>query len=188
MRKIDPAGAGSLLVSIASFAGSIAAFGSDRTISLGLAAIAFITGVPGAFFLLRKETATPPREVVQKHVSGSPVAKTGDNAVVQQGGRNVVVTGGTYNEALVRTHKEDDGRIFVNLPPEQLCDIYQNRMAIEADRIFDRYRGKWLRLSGSVADINMAISGRTFLFFQNPYVMMVFIDENQRESLCLARR
>ncbi len=96
----------------------------------------------------------------------------------------MVVTGGTYNEALVRTHKEDDGRIFVNLTPEQLHNIYQNRLTIEADRIFDRYRGKWLRVTGTVDDIKSSLSGKTLLFFQNPYVMMEFVDEEQKtESL-----
>lgn len=79
----------------------------------------------------------------------------------------------------MKTHKEDDGRIFVERTPEQLSGIYENRLAIEADRIFDRYRGKWLRVSGLVDNIQSVLPKKTMVTFQNPYVAMFFEDKKQ---------
>lgn len=199
MQKIDRAGLGSVLLSLALFVvGFIFPPVNDPESKLIFGGLALVAAVLGTILMVRRWPETPSAgasersggmEVSQEQRSGSQIAQTGDNAMAQHGERNVVVsTGGTYNEAVKQTHKEDDGRIFVNLTPTGLSNIYENRLAIEADRIFDRYRGKWLRVSGFIDNIQSVSPQKSMLTFQNPYVAMFFDGKKQADRVSVLQK
>ncbi len=58
----------------------------------------------------------------------------------------------------------------------------------EADRIFDRYRGKWLRVSGFIDNIQSVSAQKSMLTFQNPYVAMFFDGKKQADRVSVLQK
>lgn len=86
-------------------------------------------------------------EDVQTQNTSSTAIASGDHAVAQQGVGNTI---NIYGERAVR---ESDNRIVVKTSPEHLTGLFENNTILQANRILDDFRGKWLRVAGNVLDV-----------------------------------
>ena len=57
-------------------------------------------------------------------------------------------------------------KIIVDASPDFFMNLYRDKMSVQADRLFNSYVGKWLKVSGNVKNIIASQSGRTSLFFK----------------------
>jgi hypothetical protein len=67
-------------------------------------------------------------------------------------------------------------RVVVDVTPEYLLDFYRDRMVVESERLFRPFVGKWIKVSGTVADIappNFS-TGSMIVVFEQRNVFMHF--------------
>lgn len=147
------AGVAGVLLALGIFVGTIAfnSEGVGGTVLWVVFALLIVSSV--TLYLWPASPERPDQTGDAATATDHSIAQTGDATIAQLGDRNVVVQrGGTYNEAAT-THTEADDRIFVDLTPTQLAQIYEKHITIEADAVASRYIGKWLRTEIEVRDL-----------------------------------
>jgi hypothetical protein len=72
----------------------------------------------------------------------------------------------TKFQTTTATDAQDRSRIFVYVSPSFLASLYHGRTEIEGDRLFAPYRGKWMRVSGTVRNIENNIFGGKIVTLQ----------------------
>jgi hypothetical protein len=45
-------------------------------------------------------------------------------------------------------------RIFVRATTKEICSLYEGRTTVQGDKLFSDFKGKWLRVSGTIHDID----------------------------------
>ena len=114
----------------------------------------------------------------------------GRDAIAQQAERAIVVqAGGTYYETT--EHKEDD-RFVVNVQPERLAKFYEGNTSLQADLLFESFRGKWMRVRGPVQTVSASGPDWNMVSFQTGtygvHITMFFTSDPWRQRLILLDR
>jgi hypothetical protein len=61
----------------------------------------------------------------------------------------------------VKTNEPAEDKIFIDVSPIYLTDLYRGRTSIQADSLAAVYKGKWIAVTGKVNDISDAFGGVT---------------------------
>jgi hypothetical protein len=67
----------------------------------------------------------------------------------------------------VKTSESPDGKIFIDVGPIYLTDLYRGRTSIQADALATVYKGKWIAVTGKVNDISDAFGDGLTLFISS---------------------
>lgn len=177
-------------------AGAVVAFEAsagqiDRTnpFYIGGAVIAVLGVTLLAWGLLAPTRSPEASPAVSGQAAGATVT-AGRDAVLQQGGSNVVVqAGGNYYS----THPlgEDDDRVLVQAGPLDLSSLYRDHMTVEADRLFDRFKDHWMRVEGGVDNISDYRKWTTVTVgdpLKGESAHLNFADDEQRKRVLVKRK
>lgn len=108
----------------------------------------------------------------------------------QSGTGNVQIQGQTVNfQGTISTGEEEipsarlsDGRILVDVTPEYLTGLFRGHTTIQAERLFDAFVGKWMRVSGRVLDVTSEHGGSAarahLVYAEEPDSLSVFLSFN----------
>jgi hypothetical protein len=86
-----------------------------------------------------------------------------------------------------------DKRIIVGVVPEELRGFYQNVTSAQGDRLLQPYIGKWMKLSGTVADIRHSgpdgkNSSVSFRDIGSVSYILMFFDANWYDHISVLER
>jgi hypothetical protein len=187
--------------------GGILAFEANFAISSATAnrtnpayVLAIFLAIAGVAILLwgvlRNERVEAPPTASDSHQEGQDNVQaqaSGGTAIAQRaesGGRNVVVqAGGSYYET-ERVSAKDD-RVIVRVTPKDLTKLYSDHMTVEADQLFGRFKGHWMRVRGAVENISDHETFTTVTvgsFFDRDVVTMYFTKEPQRSRVLVKQQ
>jgi len=86
-------------------------------------------------------------------------------------------------------------RIVVNVTPDYLMGIFRERTTADARRLTANYIGKWMRISGTVYDVDRTDLGRgkegnfvTVIWNKNTSVSLVFHEQRWMDSVSVWKR
>jgi hypothetical protein len=80
-------------------------------------------------------------------------------------------------------------RIFVDVSPEYLMAIYKDNMSFQADRIFADFVGKWMKLSGPIANISiLGDESVSVTISSSKDILGLYFDTEWKERLSVLRK
>jgi hypothetical protein len=65
------------------------------------------------------------------------------------------------------TKSSSGERIFVNVTPRELSNLFENHISFQAQKLVEPYLGKWLTVAGSVSDVGRVHNGQWLIFIRN---------------------